>query len=96
MTASSVLTHIAKNWKTSLSGMLSAVIGFSAVASTPNPWIPSSVGIKILGAAAISKILLGMLQTDGTQTTVNMPPSSAPMQMNIPPNSTTTVQTPQK
>jgi hypothetical protein len=96
VTASSVLTHVTKNWKTTLSGMLSAVIGFSAVASTPNPWIPSSVGIKILGAAAISKILLGMIQTDGTQTTVNLPPTGAPLNMTVPPGSTATVQTPEK
>lgn len=88
MNVKSTLAHIKKNWKTSLSGCLSAVIGFSAVASTPNPWIPSSLGIKILGAAAISKILLGVIQTDGSQTTVNLPANSAPVQMNIPAGST--------
>jgi hypothetical protein len=98
MSVQTVVGHIAKNWKTSLSGFLSAVIGFSAVASTPNPWIPSNVGIKILGAAAISKILLGMIQTDGTHTTVNLPANSAPMKLNIPPGSEvkqdTTITTP--
>lgn len=92
------LKHTAKNWKTSVSGMLSAVIGFSAVASTPNPWIPSSLGIKILGAAAISKVILGMIQTDGKQVQVNLP-DNTPVQVNLPAGSqvqqTTTIQTKQ-
>jgi hypothetical protein len=98
MNLQTVVGHVTKNWKTTLSGMLSAVIGFSAVASTPNPWIPSNLGIKILGAAAISKILLGMIQTDGTQTTVNLPAGAAPAQINIPADSQikqeTTITTP--
>lgn len=71
------LAHVQKNWKTSLSGILSAIIGFSAVASTPNPWIPTSLGIKILGAAAISKVILGLIQKDGgTQLNVALPPGT--------------------
>lgn len=58
--------HIRENWKTSLSGLLTGLIGFSAVASTPNPWISSALGIKILGAASISKVILGLIQKDGT------------------------------
>ena len=80
------VTHATSNWKTTVSGFLSAVIGFSAVASTPNPWINSGLGIKILGAAAIAKIILGMLQSDGIQvpggstlkqtTTITTPPEA--------------------
>ncbi len=88
--------HLKNNWKTTLSGVLTAIIGLSAVASTPNPWIPSSAGVKILGAAALAKIILGVIQNDGTQTTVNLPANSAPMTMNVPPGSTTTVQAPEK
>jgi hypothetical protein len=86
MNLKQAITHVASNWKTTLSGFLSAVIGFSAVASTPNPWIPSNLGIKILGAAAISKVVLGMIQTDGIQvpggstvkqtTTITTPPEA--------------------
>jgi hypothetical protein len=98
MNLKATLSHVTTNWKSSLSGLMSAIIGFSAVASTPNPWIPSSIGIKILGAAAIAKVILGLIQTDGTHTTVNLPANSAPMQVNIPPSSTvtTTVSTPEK
>lgn len=99
MSLKTTLEHVSKNWKTTLSGVLTSVIGLSAVASTPNPWIPSSLGIKILGAAAIAKILLGLIQTDGTQTTVNLPANSAPVQMNIPAgstvNQTTSIETPE-
>jgi hypothetical protein len=77
MTAKGVLTHVQKNWKTSLSGVLSAIIGFSAVASTPNPWISSALGIKILGAAAIAKVILGLIQKDGgQQVNVGLPPGT--------------------
>jgi hypothetical protein len=67
MSLQSYLTHASENWKTSLSGILTAVIGLSAVASSPNPWINSAVGVKILGAAAIAKVLLGLIQSDGIQ-----------------------------
>jgi hypothetical protein len=71
------LKHIAKNWKTSLSGLLTGLIGFSAVGSTPNPWISSALGIKILGAASISKVVLGMIQKDGgNQVNVSLPPGT--------------------
>lgn len=98
MSLQTVYSHIAKNWKTSLSGCLSAVIGFSAVASTPNPWIPSSLGIKILGAAAISKVMLGLMQTDGSHVDVKLP-DNTPVQVNMPAGSeiqqTTTIHTPE-
>jgi hypothetical protein len=69
--------HIAKNWKTTVGGVLSAVIGFSAVASTPNPWINSALGLKILGAASIARIILGMIQKDGgNQVNVALPPGT--------------------
>lgn len=61
---SAAFQHIRDNWKTSLSGLLTGLIGFSAVASTPNPWISSALGIKILGAASIAKVLLGLIQKD--------------------------------
>lgn len=67
MNVKSALQHTVKNWKTTVSGVLTALIGFSAVASTPNPWISSAVGVKILGAAAIAKVVLGLMQTDGKQ-----------------------------
>lgn len=59
------LLHAVQNWKTSVSGLLTAIIGFSAVASTPNPWVSSALGVKILGAAAIAKVVLGLMETDG-------------------------------
>lgn len=97
MSLQATLDHARKNWKTTLSGVLTSIIGLSAVASTPNPWIPSSLGIKILGAAAIAKVVLGLMQTDGSQTTVNLSANSAPPQINIPAGSkleqTTTIQT---
>lgn len=67
MNVKEALQHVASNWKTSVGGFLNAIIGFSAVASSPNPWISSAVGIKILGAASIARIALGMIQTDGIQ-----------------------------
>jgi hypothetical protein len=91
-----LLQHMKQNWKTSASGLLTAIIGLSAVASTPNPWIPSSLGVKILGAAAIAKVVLGLIQTDGQQTTVNLPVGSAPMSVTVPPGSTASISTPEK
>ncbi|HTF70900.1 MAG TPA: hypothetical protein VK638_50345 [Edaphobacter sp.] len=71
------LKHIQQNWKTSVSGFLTGLIGFSAVASTPNPWINSALGIKILGAASIAKVVLGMIQKDGgEQINVALPPGT--------------------
>lgn len=88
MTIRGVIKHVQKNWKTSLSGILSALIGFSAVASTPNPWISSALGIKILGAASIAKVILGLIQKDGgSQLNVSLPPGTQLHQ-------DTTIQTP--
>jgi hypothetical protein len=56
--------HIRDNWKTSVSGILTSIIGLSAVASAPNPWINSGLGQKILGASAIAKVVLSVLQKD--------------------------------
>jgi len=71
------IQHVVKNWKTTLSGFLGALIGFSAVASTPNPWISSALGLKILGAASIARIVLGMIQKDGgEQINVKLPPGT--------------------
>lgn len=61
---SAAFQHIRENWKTTVSGLLTAVIGLSAVASAPNPWINSGLGQKILGASAIAKVVLSVLQKD--------------------------------
>ena len=58
------LRHLRENWRSTLAGFLSAVIGLSAVGSTPNPWINSAVSQKILGASAIARVILGVLEKD--------------------------------
>lgn len=92
------LSHAAKNWKTTVSGILTAVIGLSAAVVAPNPWINSALAAKILGAGVIAKVILGTIQHDGSQTTVNLPANAAPVQMNIPAgstvNQTTSIETP--
>lgn len=67
MSLRSTFDHVTKNWKTTTAGLLNAIIGFSAVASSPNPWISSAVGIKILGAASVARVVLGLIQTDGSK-----------------------------
>jgi hypothetical protein len=93
------LKHIAKNWKTTLSGILTGVIGLSAAVVAPNPWISSAIAGKILGAGVIAKVILGMIQKDGgNQVNVNLPAGAAPMKLTIPPGSEvkqdTTITTP--
>ena len=58
------LQHLRDNWRSTLAGLLSAVIGLSAVGSTPNPWINSAVAQKILGASAIARVILGVIEKD--------------------------------
>lgn len=64
MSLSTIAQNLRENWKTTVSGFLTAIIGLSAVASAPNPWISSAIGQKILGAAAIAKVVLSILQKD--------------------------------
>jgi hypothetical protein len=97
VTASSALEHFTANWKTTVAGLLNTIVALTAAGFfAPNPIINTKVSGYLLAISGMANILLHVLMEDGTQTTVNMPPTAAPMQMNIPPNSTTTVQTPQK
>lgn len=59
------LKHVVKNWKTTLAGILTSVIGLSAAAVAPNPWISSAIAGKILGAGVIAKVILSVIQKDG-------------------------------
>ena len=63
-TVKAALQHLRDNWRSTLAGVLSAVIGLSAVGSTPNPWISSAIAQKILGASAIARVILGVLEKD--------------------------------
>jgi hypothetical protein len=96
MSLQSTWDHVRDNWKTTVSGVLTAVIGLSAATVTPNPWISSAVSAKILGAGVIAKVLLGILQNDGKQVKVSLP-DNTPVQVNLPAGSqvqqTTTIQT---
>jgi hypothetical protein len=91
----------AKHWKTTVQGFLGAIMALSLMV-TQNPqnpfsFLPAKFTVAIVAAGAIAKIIIAtFFQTDGTQTTVNLPPTGQPLQMNIPAGSTATVETPEK
>jgi hypothetical protein len=99
MSAQATLDHLAKNWKTTLAGFLNTIVALSAAgAFAPNPIINTKVSGYLCGIAATSNLVLHVIMKDGTQTTVNLPPNSAPAQINIPAGSQvkqeTTIATP--
>jgi hypothetical protein len=91
----------AKHWKTTVQGFLGAIMAVSLMV-TQNPqnpfsFLPAKFTVAIVAAGAIAKVIIAtFFQTDGTQTTVNLPVGGAPLDMTIPPGSTATVKTPEK
>lgn len=97
MTASSAWDHFTANWKTTVAGLLNTIVALTAAGFfAPNPIINTKVSGYLLAISGMANILLHVIMADGTQTTVNLPANAAPMQINVPPNSTTTVKTPEK
>jgi hypothetical protein len=89
MTIRGVFQHVAKNWKTTLAGMLSTLVSLSAAGFfAPNPFINTKVSGYCLAATAMARIALGLLQKDGgSQMNVALPPGTRLHQ-------DTTIQTP--
>lgn len=78
MGISSALKNIAKNWKTTLAGMLSTLVSLSAAGFfAPNPFISTKVSGYCFAATAMARILLGLIQKDGgSQVNVGLPPGT--------------------
>lgn len=94
MSLQATLDHATKNWKTTLAGFLNTIVALSAAgAFAPNPLINTKVSGYLCAVATMSNLTLHIMMRDGTQTTVNLPANSAPMQMNIPAGSQVTQET---
>jgi hypothetical protein len=97
VTVSSALEHLQENWKTTLAGFLNTVVALTAAGLfAPNPFINTKLSGYLLAFSGMANIVLHVIMADGTQTTVNLPASAAPMQMTVPAGSTATVKTPEK
>lgn len=101
MSIQTTLGHAKSNWKTTVQATLGAVIALSLLV-TDNPhnpfsFLPPTYTAAIVLAGAIAKILLGLMQTDGQNVQVNLPPNGPPLQVNLPAGAelkqTTSIQT---
>lgn len=67
-TLSNALTHLLANWKTTVAGILAAVIGAAGpltayLATVNNPKAATAAGIVTL-AATIARVWIGLIQVD--------------------------------
>lgn len=60
-----ILQHLISNWKTSLQGILSAVIALGVyLAAVPTTVIPQHTAAIIAVIVGAAKVLLGLIQSD--------------------------------